>query len=29
MPVAIAGSVVRTLPLKEGAKEASLWLVKV
>jgi predicted O-methyltransferase YrrM len=29
MPVAIAGSVVRTLPLKEDAKEASLWLVKV
>lgn len=29
MPVAIAGSVARTLPLKDGAKEASLWLVKV
>ena len=29
MPVAIAGSVVRTLPLKDGAKEASLWLVKL
>lgn len=28
MPVAIAGSVVRTLPLVAGAKEASLWLVK-
>jgi len=28
MPVAIAGSVVRTLPLMDGAKEASLWLVK-
>jgi hypothetical protein len=27
MPVAIAGSV-RTLPLVEGAKESSLWLVK-
>ena len=29
MPVAVAGSVARTLPLKEGAKESSLWLVKV
>jgi predicted O-methyltransferase YrrM len=29
MPVAIAGSVVRTLPLIDGAKESSLWLVKV
>lgn len=29
MPVAIAGSMARTLPLVEGAKESSLWLVKV
>ena len=29
MPVAVAGSVVRTLPLVEGAKESSLWLVKM
>ena len=29
MPVAIAGSVVRTLPLIDGAKESSLWLVKM
>ena len=29
MPVAIAGSVARTLPLVEGAKESSIWLVKV
>ena len=29
MPVAVAGSVARTLPLAERAKESSLWLVKV
>ena len=29
MAVAVAGSVARTLPLKEGAHESSLWLVKV
>jgi hypothetical protein len=29
MQVAVAGSVVRTLPLVEGAKESSLWMVKV
>jgi predicted O-methyltransferase YrrM len=29
MPVAIAGSVARTLPLMKGAKESSVWLVKV
>jgi predicted O-methyltransferase YrrM len=29
MPVAVAGSVARTLPLAKGAKESSLWLVKV
>jgi predicted O-methyltransferase YrrM len=29
MPVAVAGSVARTLPLEEGAKEASLWMEKV
>jgi predicted O-methyltransferase YrrM len=29
MPVVIAGSVARTLPLVGGAKESSLWLVKV
>lgn len=28
MPVAIAGSVARTIPMKEGAHEASLWMVK-
>ena len=28
MPVAVAGSVARTLPLKEGAIESSLWMVK-
>ena len=29
MPVAVAGSVARTLPLVEGASESSLWMVKV
>lgn len=29
MQVAVAGSVVRTLPLVEGAHESSLWMVKV
>jgi hypothetical protein len=29
MPVAVAGSVVRTLPLMDGAHESSLWMVKV
>jgi hypothetical protein len=29
MPVAVAGSVARTLPLMDGAHEASLWMEKV